>query len=190
MWFGLDWAASGFECEGQTLLAFGGFDKKIHLLSAESGRDVRHPLLTGDIIKGSPTVDPDGYPLIYLGSRDNDLRVVSFDGDSLKTLWSLNAYDVTPVLWDDDWDSSPVVLRDYLLTGGENGHFHVVKLNRSYDGHGRVSVDPSLEFNVPGWDEELLSVFPKPAVSIENFVAIYENTIYFANSAGFAGVGS
>ena len=185
-WCGMGWTGQPavFEYKGDTLIAFGGFDKKIHLLSAKSGRDVIQPLLTGDIIKGSPTVDPDGYPLIYLGSRDDNLRVVSFDGTSLKTLWSLNAYDVEPVLWDDDWDSSPVILKDYLLTGGENGHFHVVKLNRDYDENGKVIVKPSLMFNVLGWDKELLNVFPKPAVSIENSVAVYENTVYFANSAG------
>ena len=29
------------------------------------------PFQTGDIIKGSVTIDPDGYPLVYTGSRDN-----------------------------------------------------------------------------------------------------------------------
>jgi len=185
-WCGMGWTGQPavFERDGRTLVAFGAFDKKVHLIDASTGRDVIRPLLTGDIIKGSPTVDPDGYPLIYLGSRDDNLRVISFDGDELKTLWSLNAYDVKPVLWDDDWDSSPVILKDYMLTGGENGHFHVVKLNRSYGKDGKVVVRPQLIANVPGWDQELLAVFPKPAVSIENSVAIYNNTVYFANSAG------
>lgn len=173
-----------FERDGKTLLAFGGFDKKVHLLDAETGVDVATPLLTGDIIKGAPTVDPDGFPLIYVGSRDNNLRVVSFEGKSLKTLWSLNAYDVDPVLWDDDWDASPLVLKDYLLVGGENGHFHAVKLNRSYQKNGKVVIDPVLVANVLGWDEGLLKVFPKPAVSIENSVSVYGNTVYFGNSAG------
>ena len=185
-WCGMGWTGQPavFERDGKTLLAFGGFDKKVHLLDAETGLDVATPLLTGDIIKGSPTVDPDGFPLIYVGSRDNNLRVVSFEGKSLKTLWSLNAYDVEPVLWDDDWDASPLVLKDYLLVGGENGHFHAVKLNRSYDKNGKVVVKPVLVANVRGWDEDLLKVFPKPAVSIENSVSIYGNTVYFANSAG------
>lgn len=185
-WCGMGWTGQPavFERDGRTLVAFGAFDKKVHLIDASTGKDVITPLLTGDIIKGSPTVDPDGYPLMYIGSRDNNLRVISFDGDALKTLWSLNAYDVKPVLWDDDWDSSPVILKDYMLTGGENGHFHVVKLNRSYAKDGKVVVRPQLIANVQGWDQELLAVFPKPAVSIENSVAVYNNTVYFSNSAG------
>lgn len=185
-WCGLGWTGqpSVFMRENKLLLAFGGFDKAIHLLDAETGKDALPPLVTGDIIKGSSTVDPDGYPLLYIGSRDNNLRVVSFDSGRLKQLWKLNAYDVKPVLWDDDWDASPLILRDFLLVGGENGHFHVVKLNRSYTQEGSVVVRPELMHHVPGWDAQLLRDFPKPAVSIENSVAVYKNMVYFANSAG------
>lgn len=185
-WCGLGWTGQPavFRRDGRLLLAFGGFDKKIHLLDAISGKDVFRPLSTGDIIKGSATVDPDGFPLIYIGSRDNFLRVVSFDQGKLSELWRLNAYSVSPVLWDDDWDASPLVLKDFLITGGENGHLHIVKLNRKYGSNGKVTVRPKLVHHVPGWDAELLKSFPKPAVSIENSVSVFGDTVYFANSAG------
>lgn len=185
-WCGLGWTGQPavFEWNKKTVIVFGAYDYQVHFLDANTGEPILKPLKTKDIIKGSPTIDPDGYPLIYIGSRDNNLRIISFDDGELKELWSLNAYDVEPVLWNDDWDSAPLILRDFLLTGGENGHFHAVKLNRQYDEKGKVSVNPELISSVPGWDKQLLRDFPKQDVQIEGSVAIYKNTVYFANSAG------
>ena len=88
-------------------------------------------LPTGDIIKGSVTVDPDGFPLIYIGSRDNKMRIIAFDGTAPRELWSLDAEAVQPTLWNNDWDGSPLIVGDYMVEGGENSQFHVVKLNRA-----------------------------------------------------------
>jgi len=186
LWCGMGWTGQPtvFVDKKKLLIAYGAFDKRIHLMDAILGKDITTPLQTGDIIKGSATVDPDGYPLLYIGSRDNFLRIVSFEDYKLKEVWKLNAYSVKPVLWDDDWDASPLVLKDFLITGGENGHLHVIKLNRNIMPNGRLSVKPKMVFNTMGWDQQLLSDFPKPAVSIENSVAVYKNTVYFANSAG------
>lgn len=186
LWCGMGWTGQPvvFREKGRLLIAYGAFDKKIHLMDATLGRDISPPLLTGDIIKGSTTVDPDGFPLLYIGSRDNFLRIVSFEDNKLKEAWKLNAYAVKPVLWDDDWDASPLILKDFLITGGENGHLHIIKLNRKLLSDGKISIQPKLQHNVWGWDEKLLRDFPKPAVSIENSVAVFKNTAYFANSAG------
>ena len=59
-----------------------------------------------------------------------------------------------------------------------------MKLNRGYGGDGQVTVAPELVFNTPGWDDELLAAFGSTQVSIENSVAIYGDTVYFANSGG------
>ena len=102
------------------------------------------PFFTGDIIKGSVTIDPDGYPLIYTGSRDNKFRVLAFDRPQLTELWSLDANAVSPTLWNDDWDSSALVLHDWLFEGGENSQIHAVKLNRAMGADNLVTVAPDL----------------------------------------------
>src|SRR5439155_13357336 len=114
------------------------------------------PFVTGDLIKGSVTVDPDGFPLLYTGSRDDNYRVLALDRPELTELWKLNAYDVSPTKWNNDWDGSGLVVGDYLFEGGENSQFHIVKLNRSTDAAGNVSVAPKLVFHAPGWDDQLL----------------------------------
>ena len=185
-WCGSGWTGqpSVFEREGKTWVVFGAYDYGVHFLNAANGNEILPTFKTGDIIKGSVTVDPDGFPLVYTGSRDNNLRVLSIDGNQAQELWRLNANDVSPVQWNDDWDGSPLVIDDYLFEGGENSQFHIVKLNRKYDKQGKVTVNPKLVFNAPGWDSQLMSDFGSPQTSIENSVAIYKDTVYFANSAG------
>ena len=185
IWCGTGWTGQPavWEREGRTWLAFGAFDHDVHFLDAESGEPLRPPFPTDDIIKGSVTVDPDGYPLLYTGSRDDRLHIVAFDRPEPEELWSLAATDVSPTLWNNDWDGSPLVIDDYLFEGGENSQFHIVKLNRGYDETGNVTVDPELVFNTPGWDTELLGAHGDN-VSIENSVAVAGDVVYFGNSGG------
>ena len=101
-----------------------------------------------------------------------------------RQLWRLSADDAEPTLWNNDWDSSALVINDHLFVGGENSRFYVVKLNRGFDDQGRVSVDPEVAFSTEGWDRELLSAIGDQQVSIENSVAISGDVVYFANSGG------
>jgi hypothetical protein len=185
-WCGTGWTGQPavFERDGRTWIVFGAYDKAVHFLDASTGERIIPDFPTGDIIKGSVTIDPDGFPLVYTGSRDNYLRIISFDGPEPVELWKLSADAVKPTLWNNDWDGSPLVIDDYLFEGGENSQFHIVKLNRAYGPDGKVTVDPQLVFNAPGWDDELLDAIGDKDVSIENSVAIFENTVYFSNSGG------
>ena len=187
-WCGSGWTGqpSVWRRDDRTWVAFGAYDKAVHVLDGASGERILDDFPTGDIIKGSVTVDPDGFPLLYTGSRDGYYHVVALDREGgPEELWRLSAEAVSPTLWNDDWDGSGLVVDDYLFEGGENSQFHVVKLNRGYDPTGKVTVDPQLVFNTPGWDDELLDdLGGDEEVSIENSVAISGNTVYFANSGG------
>jgi WD40 repeat protein len=185
-WCGSGWTGqpSVWEQDGTTWVAFGAYDAAVHWLDGETGEQLLPEFPVGDIIKGSVTVDADGYPLLYTGSRDGNYRVIAMDREEPTELWRLNAKAVSPTLWNDDWDGSGLVIDDYLFEGGENSQFHIVKLNRGYDADGKVIVDPELVFNTPGWDQELLADLGDDEVSIENSVAISGNTVYFGNSGG------
>ncbi len=184
-WCGTGWTGqpSVWEVGSDTWVAFGAYDRAVHLLDADTGARVLPDVVTGDLIKGSVTIDPDGYPLLYVGSRDNLLRVIALDREEEPVLWALDGQQTPGARWNDDWDGAPLVIDDFLFEGGENSVFHIVRLNRGYDPDGQVVVDPELVFIAPGYDDELVAQVGGN-VSIENSVAISGNTVYFANSGG------
>jgi outer membrane protein assembly factor BamB len=186
VWCGTGWTGQPavFERGGRTWMVFGAYDRAVHFLDANTGERILPDFPTGDIIKGSVTVDPDGYPLVYTGSRDNYFRVIAIDRPQAVELWKLSASAVAPTLWNNDWDGSALVLRDHLVEGGENSQFHIARLHRAYGPDGLVKVSPSLVFHAPGWDSELLSSLHDHEVSIENSVAVFGDIAYFGNSGG------
>ncbi|MGH2725219.1 MAG: PQQ-binding-like beta-propeller repeat protein [Actinomycetota bacterium] len=189
-WCGTGWTGQPNVVEpekGPPQVRFGAYDRAVHILNARTGRAVMEPFVTGDLIKGTVTSDPDGYPLLYTGSRDNSFRVLALDrGNKPVELWSLSSNSAPNPVWNNDWDGSALVIDDYVLEGGENSWFYVVKLNRDYDAKGKVTVDPEIRMMVPGFDQQLFSELGDNEVSIENSVAFdaERGVAYFANSGG------
>jgi hypothetical protein len=185
LWCGTGWTGQPVVYErtdGVTEVIVGAYDKKVHFLDGSTGLPTRPPFVTDDLIKGSVALDPDGFPLIYFGSRDNKLRVVALDRPEPELLWDLDA-SVVPGIWNSDWDGSPVILDDLLLEGGENSWFFIIKLNRSYDADGQVAVAPERLVEIPGYTDELIARVGSN-VSIESSPAVFGNRVYFANSGG------
>jgi hypothetical protein len=123
---------------------------------------------------------------VYAGSRDNYLRVIAFDGDAPRELWKINGR-TDDRMHNDDWDAAPLVIGDYLIEGGENSWFHGIRLNRGYAADGSVTVNPALQFRVPGWDQQLVSDLgskdPK-RVSLEASVSVSGDTAWLNSSGG------
>lgn len=200
-WCGNGWTGQPVIWErpdGITEMIFGAYDRKLHFVDAESGQDTRSPILTGDIIKGTPTIDPDGYPIVYFGSRDNKIRAVALDRTEPVVIWDFEVCLPQPSCpepsetvrvegrWNDDWDASPRIVNGFMFEGAENGHFYIWELNRSYDELGLIVIDPELKFSMASYTEQLLNDIggAYPAVSVENSAAIFEGRVYFANSGG------
>ena len=185
-WCGSGWTGQpSVVVRGDSLeVIVGTYDRSVHFLDGATGRDRRPPFVTGDIIKGSVAVDPDGYPLVYSGSRDNFFHVIAIDRPAPTELWRLSASDAARPMWNDDWDGNAVIRDDYLFEGGENGWYYVVKLNRHYDADGRVAVSPQVVARIPSFDDSLLANIHDEEVSIENSTSLYGWTAYFANSGG------
>ena len=66
--------------------------------------------------------------------------MLAIDRPQATELWKLHAKEVSPTMWNDDWDGSPLVLNDFLFEGGENSQLHIVKLNRATGADGLVTV--------------------------------------------------
>lgn len=186
VWCGTGWTGQPavFERDGRTWVVFGAYDYRIHFVDAATGADIIPPFPTGDIAKGAVTVDPDGYPLIYAGSRDNQFRVIAFDGPEPVELWSMDGRAIGPRLWNNDWDGAALVVDDHLIVGGENSRLHLVRLNRGYGPDGRVTAAPELIWHAAGWDDELLAAVGDDRVSLESSVMLLGDAVYVATSGG------
>jgi len=184
-WCGTGWTGQPVVWErpdGITEVIFGAYDKNIHFLDASTGEPTRPRFPMGDIIKGSVTLDPDGYPLLYAGSRDSNFRIIALDRVTPQEVWRLSAFDV-PGIWNNDWDSNPVVVDGVMYLGGENSWWYAVALNRSTGDDGRVAVDPEIVFDMPAFTPELRAAVGNQQ-SVENSTLVVNNTAFFANSAG------
>ncbi len=184
-WCGSGWTGQPVVWErpdGITEVIFGAYDKKIHFLDAATGERTRPDFPMGDIIKGSVTLDPDGFPLLYSGSRDPRFRIIALDRDTPTELWSLDAASV-PGMWNNDWDSNPAIVDGVMYEGGENSWWFAIELNRAYDDDGLVTVDPEIVFDTPAFTDELVRAVGRQQ-SVENSTAVFEDRAYFANSAG------
>ncbi len=183
-WCGNGWTGEPVVWEredGITEVIFGAYDGKVHFVNAETGKDTRTPFPTGDLIKGSVTLDPDGYPFLYFGSRDNYLRILDLSTDTPVEIWNKSSLD-DKGMWNNDWDSNPVVIDDILYEACENGFFYAFKLNRKVE-NGVASVAPELLFKKEVYTDELVKNTGSMQ-SIESSILVVNKVAYMANSGG------
>lgn len=184
-WCGTGWTGQPLIWErpdGVTEMIVGAYDGAIHFLDAATGIATRQPFQTGFMIKGTLTLDPDGHPLLYGGSRDNYLRVIALDREVPTELWRLSPNPRR--VWNNDWDGNPSVVDGILYIGGEDSWFYAVELNRTMDAEGRVQVDPAVLVSIPGWTDQLIRDVGDRNVSIESSVVVGDDRVYFVNSGG------
>lgn len=136
--------------EGLVEVIYATLDGYIYFYDLDDGSYTRDPLWIGMNFKGAGSLDPRGYPLMYVGSGDYvngkapRMYIISLidgsilyersgsDGFTLRTDWSA-------------FDSSPLVdaETDTLIWPGESGILYTITLNTEYDPvAGTVSVNP------------------------------------------------
>ena len=114
-------------------------DGFIYFYDLEDGSYTRDPLWLGMSVKGTASLDPRGYPILYVGSglinngKSPAMHIISLidcsmvferSGNDTFTLRDWTAFDSSPLI-DAETDS--------LFWPGENGIIYTFKLNTSYD---------------------------------------------------------
>lgn len=143
-----EWAQ---EKSGLTELIYACQDGNIYFFDLESGSRTRDTINLGRSFLSGGTLDPRGYPILYLGvGRTNEngeapsILIVSLIDGSV--LYETGAYDSFSAHWNAPFTSTPLVdpSSDQLIFPGENGVLYIIKLNSSYDAQtGELSVEPS-----------------------------------------------
>ena len=162
-------------------------DGKVYRLDLATGRDVKPPMDTGFAFKGTGSVDPRGYPLLYAGMGLNE------NGDNTGA-WRYRIFDLIQnqevAGWDGsdagaprEWgafDSSALVnaATDTLIEPAENGLVYKVKLNAKYDPAAKtVSVDPQ-------YTKMTYSTADSSRHGIESSAAAYRNLVFAGDNDG------
>lgn len=168
-------------------------DGYIHFLELESGRRTREPIKLGVVTKGTASLDPRGYPLLYTGQGIPDtsggswFRIVDLIKNEV--IWKFGGVDPFSHRRWQAYDSSALVhaATDTLIAPGENGVFYTVKLNAVFDeAAGKVSVNPGgLEkYRYIGDGYGVSEEKDKRWLGIENSAAVFRNYAFFTDNGG------
>ena len=164
------------------------FSGVIYRLDLATGKQTRDPIDTGCGYKGTGSIDPRGYPLLYAGQGLDDMdgtpcpfQYRIFDLIQNKQVAGWNGHDTgAPRQEWGAFDSSALVnaASDTLFEPAENGLIYKVKLNASFDAAAKtVSVAP-----------ELTKLEYATAISkkhgIESSAVAYRNLMFAADNDG------
>ena len=127
--------------EGLTEIIVAAMDGYVYFFDKDDGQKTRDPLKVGATIKGTASIDPRGYPILYVGQGDDNgekgqigFRIYSLLNFEL--LHFQNGLDSRA--YRSSWgacDSSPIICgeADTLIYPNENGMIYTVKLNTKFN---------------------------------------------------------
>lgn len=179
--------------EGFTEVIYPTMDGKIYFYELQSGEATRAPIEIGVVTKGTASLDPRGYPLLYTGQgipSDVDgtgswFRVISLIDNEV--IWQFGGEDPFAYRKFQAYDSSALIdaETDTLIEPGENGVLYSVKLNTQYDpAAGTVSVNPGAltkyRYTANGYGESDTSRW----WGIENSIAAWREYAFFTDNGG------
>ncbi len=169
--------------EGFVEIIQGSLDGSVHFLDLRTGLATRPPIVTGNPIKGSVSLDPRGYPLLFVGQGIPKKKPIGLRVYNLITheeVFFLPGKDAaSPRRWG-AFDSSGLLNRttDSYVVGGENGLFYVLRLNTDFD---------SIALTLKVRPEVLRYHYAPPGTAhygIENSFSVVGNLAFFADNGG------
>lgn len=178
--------------DGLVEVIYASLDGMIYFLDLDDGKPTRDAINVGMCFKGAGTLDPRGYPLLYVGSGDENSngkrpRMFIINLINGKILYE-NGYDeqLSYRKDNDEWcafDSTPLIHAesDTLIWPGESGVLYTMKLNSRYDReNGTVEIAPSepvvTRYHTGRSSEEKYWYgYEASAVMVENYLYVSEN---------------
>ena len=164
-------------------VVYASLDGCIYFFDLESGMETRSSINIKNPIKGSVSLDPRGYPLLYAGQGIPEKGVIGYRIFSLINMEQLYFIEGQDSIAYRNWgafDGAPLINKetDTLIIGGENGVFYNIKLNTYFDEKtGELKINPKevkYIYKIEGNNYQ----------GIENSVGAYRNLAYFADNGG------
>ncbi len=164
-------------------------DGNIYFYDLDDGKSTRPAINIGVAVKGTPAIDPRGYPLLYVGQGDYPpenasgqmgFRIFSLIDGSL--LYFKDTWNETRS-YRNSWgalDSSPIVdaAADTLVYPCENGMIYTMKLNTAFSkSAGTISI-------APAFADYRYKSSATSSQGIESSIAVYGSYGYFDDNSG------
>lgn len=161
-------------------------DGHVYFLDLDDGKPTRDPIHIGATIKGTPCVDPRGYPVLYVGQGDKNgdvtgmgFRVYNLIDQSLLYYRDCSLDPSYRTSWA-ACDSSPIfdAEADTLIFPNENGLIYTARMNTHFDvDRATLTINPEFtayRYKMPGMTMQ----------GIESSMAIYDHYGYFSDNSG------
>lgn len=184
---------------GFTEVIIASVDGNIYFMELSTGKKTRDPIKIGSPTKGTPSLDPRGYPVIYVGQGLNPQGSTTECDDMYTRIYSLingemlykfGAPKKDPVAYRSwqAYDASPLIdaATDTLIMPGENGVLYTVKLNTAYnEDAGTVSMAPDPIVKYAYTSTRNKSAYGgKGIYGMENSPVGWRNYLFFTDNIG------
>lgn len=170
-------------------------DGNIYFYELETGNRTRETISIGAPMFGTPTLDPRGIPMLYIGqgtlSEPNGNKSacygVNLCSNTSRTIISGKDYTSRRADWS-AFDSSPLIIEDTLIWPSENGVLYLIELNTSYNPEtGDLSINPGdkIKYRYSGSEYSSVTQAGRRAYGFESSVAAFRNYLYLTDNGGY-----
>ncbi len=176
-------------------------DGRIYFMDLETGEKTRDYIVIGAPTKGTASLDPRGWPILYVGQglqsdgnankcADMYFRAFSLiDGKKIMQCGASSADPFAHRYWQ-AYDSSPLIdaETDTLIWPGENGVIYTCKLNSSYNaetGEVKMDYDPAkVKYRYTSTANKTRETELGGRWGIEDSAVAWRNYLIFTDNAG------
>lgn len=157
---------------GKEEIMLGSLAARVYFINFQTGKASRKPVFVHNTIKGSISLDPSLNGNLYFGQGVPVDTPIGAGVINLFTHEISDFFSVDKSAWRNwgAYDSSPVVVGDFLIRPSENGKLY--KFRRCPDG--KLALQSSLKYRVKG----------AGGAGIESSIAVYLNYGYFGDNHG------
>lgn len=181
-----DWAKT---TDTLTEVIYATMDGNIYFLDLETGKQTRDPLYMGYTFKGAGSLDPRGYPVLYVGagyaSNEGSPKAFAISLIDCSILFTFGDNDSFALR---DWpcfDGAPLVdaETDQLIYPGENGVLYLIQLHTQYDeAAGTLTMEPEyVKWRYQGARSSTASYW----LGMESSASIWQSHLFVADNGGY-----
>lgn len=169
-----------------------GSDGNIYFFELETGSRTRESIAVNAPMFGTPTLDPSGAPMLYIGkgTKEEDNKTANYAVNLITNTYQTIISGKDHTARRSDWaafDSSPLMIDDLLIWPGESGVLYLIRMNTKYDAaSGALSIDPGdrIKYRYNGTGYSGTQFAGKRSFGFESSVAAFRNNLYLTDNGG------